>query len=287
MSNIKSLDDLNGGGSDDEKGKYNEYYAGGEKSGQVVRGAPVDDDDDEDEGDRDKVTSLFNKAKKIGHARQGTADDLPSSSKFRGSGKKLDGSAPEGEEGDRNNVVKFYKNNIFTVNDGPPRSIEDPANMEFINSVSRGECPRELDPGLTDASVTVNLLRVEEDYEMPKYVAFAGSGRTLGGSSSSGAGPSSSSQQPPAAEDTGEWAGVDESQPTTSLQLRLYDGSRMVARFNNSHTIADVGRFIRASRPDMTAQYQLTTGFPAAPVADESLTLEAAGLLNAVIIQKK
>ena len=31
MSNIKSLDDLNGGGSDDEKGKYNEYYAGGEK----------------------------------------------------------------------------------------------------------------------------------------------------------------------------------------------------------------------------------------------------------------
>ena len=52
------------------------------------------DDDDEDEGDRDKVQSLFNKAKKIG-ARQGTPDDLPSPSKFRGSGKKLDGSAPE------------------------------------------------------------------------------------------------------------------------------------------------------------------------------------------------
>jgi UBX domain-containing protein 1 len=72
------------------------------------------------------------------------------------------------EGGPKNHVVKFYKNNIFTVDDGPPRSIEDPANMEFINSVSKGECPRELDPGPTDTPVTVNLLRVEEEYEMPK-----------------------------------------------------------------------------------------------------------------------
>jgi UBX domain-containing protein 1 len=61
----------------------------------------------------------------------------------------------------------------------------------------------------------------------------------------------------------------------------------MVARFNHSHTGADIRRFIRASRPDMSTQYQLTTGFPAAPIADESISLEAAGLLNAVIIQKK
>ena len=71
-------------------------------------------------------------------------------------------------EDEKNHVVKFYKNKIFTVDDGPPRSIEDAANMEFINSVARGECPRELDQGLTDGPVTVNLLRVEEEYEMPK-----------------------------------------------------------------------------------------------------------------------
>eukprot|EP00879_Flechtneria_rotunda_P024395 GHRR01025858.1.p1 GENE.GHRR01025858.1~~GHRR01025858.1.p1 ORF type:complete len:205 (+),score=79.73 GHRR01025858.1:322-936(+) len=187
--------------------------------------------------------------------------------------------------GPRNHVVKFYRNNIFTVDDGPPRHMDDPANLDFIHSVSKGECPRELDPGTSDTPITVNMLRAEEDFIMPKYVAFAGTGRTLGASSSSGASSSQAgtSSAPPA----GEWEGVDESKPTTSIQLRLYDGSRMVARMNAAHTIADIRRFIRASRPDMTGGYQLLSGFPPAPVGDESQTLEAAGLLNAVISQRK
>lgn len=40
-------------------------------------------------------------------------------------------------------------------------------------------------------------------------------------------------------------------------------------------------------RPDITYPYQLMAGFPSAPISDEDATLEAAGLLNAVIIQKK
>ena len=31
-------------------------------------------------------------------------------------------------------------------------------------------------------------------------------------------------------------------QPTTSIQLRLMDGSRMVAKFNLTHTVADIRR---------------------------------------------
>lgn len=68
----------------------------------------------------------------------------------------------------RNHVVKFYRNNIFTVDDGPPRHMDDPDNLDFINSVSKGECPSELDPGDSTTPVTVNLLRAEEDYEQPK-----------------------------------------------------------------------------------------------------------------------
>lgn len=67
-----------------------------------------------------------------------------------------------------NHVVKFYRNNIFTVDDGPARHMDDPANLDFINSVSKGECPKELDPGSSSADVTVNLLRVEEEYVLPK-----------------------------------------------------------------------------------------------------------------------
>lgn len=119
----------------------------------------------------------------------------------------------------------------------------------------------------------------------PRYTAFQGTGRTLGATAVSSAG--SSSQPGGSSAPQGEWEGVNESQPTTSLQLRLHDGSRMVAQFNNSHIVADIRRFIRASRPDITGHYQLMTGFPSAPITDESQTLEAAGLLNAVIIQRK
>lgn len=34
--------------------------------------------------------------------------------------------------------------------------------------------------------------------------------------------------------------------PTTSLQIRLVDGTRLVATFNQSHTIGDVRRYIIA-----------------------------------------
>eukprot|EP00878_Enallax_costatus_P001620 GHUV01001771.1.p1 GENE.GHUV01001771.1~~GHUV01001771.1.p1 ORF type:complete len:283 (+),score=97.43 GHUV01001771.1:128-976(+) len=282
MANIKGLSDINGEGSDDENRKHNDYYAGGEKSGQLIRGAPEEDSDDED-----RVGSIFQKAKAVG-AKQGTVDDLPEESKFRGQSRTLaggQGAAAQGGGQPLNHVVKFYRNHIFTVDDGPPRTMDDPANVDFINSVSKGECPQELDPGNSSAEVTVNMLRVEEDYEVPKYVAFAGSGRTLG--SSSAAGASSSAAAGSSTADRGEWKGVDESQPTTSIQLRLSDGSRMVARMNTTHTVADIRRFIRAARPDMTGGYQLLTGFPPAPIADESHTLEAAGLLNAVINQRK
>ena len=65
-------------------------------------------------------------------------------------------------------------------------------------------------------------------------------------------GPGSSTSQPSTAASQvsydAQWEGVDESKPTTSLQLRLADGSRMVARFNHSQTVAHIRRFIAASR---------------------------------------
>jgi len=176
---------------------------------------------------------------------------------------------------------------IFTVNDGEPRSISDPSNKEFVASLARGECPRELEV-VEGQPVNVNLIRKEVDYtppEKPKYVAFAGHGQTL----SSGA---SSSQQPPqpsgpsGIKPGGEWEGPDESKPVTSIQVRLHDGSRMVARFNYSHTVRDIRRFIAASRPDFPVSYSLMTAFPSRPLSDDSETIEAAGLVNAVIIQK-
>lgn len=283
MSNIKGFSDLADDGDDRDR-KHNDYYAGGEKSGQLLRGAPDEDEDDDNDGDR--VSSLFAKARQHG-AVQGSNDDLegPSSS-FRGVGRTLAGGTAEASQtGPRTHVITFYRNNVFTVDDGPARRVDDPVNFPFIESISRGECPQELETGSTNQPVTVNLMRKEEDYQpddKPRVAAFTGTGRTLAGSSYA-----APVQQRSAVEDTGTWTGVDESLPSTSIQFRLSDGSRMVARFNTQHKVSDIRRFIRTARPDLMTSYSLFSGFPSKAIEDESATLEAAGLLNAVIILRQ
>lgn len=79
---------------------------------------------------------------------------------------------------------------------------------------------------------------------------------------------------------------VDESQPFTSLQLRLLDGTRLVARFNHSHTVGDIRRFLERARPGATSSYHLVTSFPPRTLGDLDQTIEQAGLMNAVVMQK-
>ncbi len=53
-----------------------------------------------------------------------------------------------------------------------------------MESITKGECPAELDPGARSQQVSVNLVRSEKPYEAPpklKYKAFSGSGQTLAG----------------------------------------------------------------------------------------------------------
>ncbi|KAJ1649971.1 NSFL1 cofactor p47, partial [Dispira simplex] len=69
--------------------------------------------------------------------------------------------------------------------------------------------------------------------------------------------------------------------------IRLADGSRVVAKLNHTHTIADLRRFVLAQRPaDATRPFILQTNFPTKILADESQTLQESNLLNAVVVQK-
>ena len=205
-------------------------------------------------------------------------------------------------------TITFYRNG-FTVNDSNElRRMEDPANAGFLQSIAKGECPRELetlhigDEGGANAAlqrmrpVHVNLVRSMEDFvprEAPRYVAFGGTGRTLGSSSDTGNGTGANASSSAAAS-TGGGSGaaasvtpdVDETQPTTSLQIRLADGTRMVARFNHTHTVGDIRNFIIRSRPGAKANFAITTSFPPTPLEDDDKTIAEAGLLNSVVQQK-
>lgn len=283
---IRGLGDLANSTEENEDSDYNDYYTGGEKSGMVVRGAPKDKKSD--------VEDIFEGARRSG-ARDGRPEDLAQnvSKMFSGRARTLGGAEASSSEVSRDApdaprtfTITFYANGIFTINDGEPRSMTDPANMPFMQSIMRGECPAELDPGTSDVPIHVNLVRSHEEYaepEKPKYKAFSGSGRRLVDDSAppSQAAAAAASEGLPAT-----WEGANPSLPRTTIQLRLADGSRMLAEFNLTQTVGDIRKFIHAARPGGPIAYHLATAFPSANLQDDSATIEGAGLANSVVIQK-
>ncbi|XP_076934633.1 plant UBX domain-containing protein 4-like [Bidens hawaiensis] len=283
---IRTFADLNRPGDDsgsDSDGPQ-EYYTGGQKSGMLVQ----------DPTKRNDVEALFNQLRQAG-AEEGTPDQFqPSSSSrsFSGRGRLLSGdstSPPPQQvqpQSQPSNVTITFWTNGFTVNDGPLRSMDDPQNASFLESLRKGDYPEELTPPPGRAPGQVSVVRKLEDYPVQKHrkAAFAGVGRTLGSSSTSEAVtplPVTAAPTPSAG------LVVDDTLPSTSIRLRLADGTRMVSRFNNHHTINNIRSFIDASRPGGYGAYQLLTmGFPTKQLNDLNQTIEEAGLANSVVIQK-
>ncbi|XP_073055988.1 plant UBX domain-containing protein 4-like [Primulina eburnea] len=284
---IRTLSDLNRSSahdSDSDSDDPQEYYTGGEKSGMLVQDPSKGHD----------VDSIFDQVRQVG-AVPGSLENLqPSSSSrsFTGTGRSLSGetvqTGPQQPESIVHNIV-FWRNG-FTVNDGPLRRLNDPENAPFLESIRKSECPKELEPADRRSSVHVNLIRREEnrpEIEAPR-ISFQGVGRTLGSNSATEPVPETTG---PAtlhgAPSPSQGLVVDRSQPSTAIQLRLADGTRMIARFNHHHTIADIRSFIDASTTRGSRTYQLqSVGFPPKILSDHSQTIEQAGLLNSVVIQK-
>lgn len=270
MSRIVGLGDYGssgagggGGGHDRRPGDPNEYYVGGAGrnggSGQSVVGPG---------GRRGAggVEGIFNAAQSSspGNEHQGPAGHV---------------------------TITFYRNG-FVIDDGKLRSVDDPESQAFIEEMNKGYCPKELQMnGMVPMIHPVD--KRGEDYSPPPppaYVAFSGGGQTLGASSSSSSSSSYSGSSggtdlftpdpSNAAEPT-----VDAAQPTTRIQIRTASGSRIVGKFNRTHTIEDLQRFIDAKAP-VSGQYKLMEGRPPKPILGSKKTLADAGLLNVAISQQ-
>ncbi|KAJ6832332.1 plant UBX domain-containing protein 4-like [Iris pallida] len=289
---IRTLSDLKSEpGSDSDSDEPQEYYTGGEKSGMLVQ--------DPSRGVHD-VDSIFDHARQMG-AMQGPFEQQPSSSSrnFTGTGRLLSGGTVPAAPQQAENVVHniYFWSNGFTVNDGPLRRFDDPENAPFLESIRKSECPKELEPEDRRTAVHVNLIRREENCPEPvkRLNPFQGVGRTLG---SGGSSTDSLVPEPAVAvassTTSSSAAGplvVDDSLPTTSIQLRLADGTRTVARFNTHHTVGDIRVFIdnhTSLRHGGAARaYTLqTVGFPPKQLTDVTQSIEQAGLANSVVIQK-
>lgn len=185
-------------------------------------------------------------------------------------------------------LLKLWRNG-FSLDDGELRSYSDPVNAEFLESVKRGEIPVELQRLVHGGQVNLDMEdHQEQEYVRPRlrFKAFSGEGQKLGSLTPEIVSTPSSPEEEEKSFLDAVFL-VDDSMPTTKIQIRLADGSRLIQRFNQTHRILDIRNFIIQARPSFaTTDFVLLTTFPHKELTDESLTLEEADILNTVILQQ-
>jgi UBX domain-containing protein 1 len=129
------------------------------------------------------------------------------------------------------------------------RSYEDPANKEFLSSIQRGEPPKELIKQANGGEVHLDMQdHRDEDFVPPKNTkpVLYNDGYKLGGDTASAVPTTTSSSDDKAKneENAKKNLNVDTTKPTTQIQVRLTDGSRLIIKANQTHTVSDLRKYI-------------------------------------------
>ncbi|XP_072767621.1 NSFL1 cofactor p47 isoform X1 [Anoplolepis gracilipes] len=279
--------------SDEEEGQA--FYAGGsEHSGQQVLGPG--------KKKKDIISDMFKSCQE-----QSIAADPPKMggqqrpNTFSGTGYKLGQTSSDSEVVMGANVdpqssnglitLKLWKDG-FTINDSEIRSYEEPDNRDFLAAIRRGEIPAEIRQQVQGAEVRLDMEDHRHEIYVPsktKVKAFSGKGHMLGSPSPATVGmtvPTDPADQAANETQAKKELNVDTSKPTTTLQIRLADGSVVKAQFNLSHTVADLRRYIITMRPQYALRdFGLLTVYPTKELAEDK-TIEEAGLQNSAIMQR-
>jgi len=283
--------------SSEEEGQA--FYAGGStSSGQQILGPGKKKDKK-----NDIVGDMFKAARDAGAEQVESGSGVPGGSKaksFLGSGFRLgtDSTASQpvagaaAEVAPRHFVLKMWQDG-FSVDDGDIRPYQDPENREFLQSVMRGAIPPELVKEAKGGEVHVDMEDHRNDqFEKPKSKPkpFQGKGNVLGSIAPSvtEAPVAAANADPKAAEEAAAKAfKVDSNQPTTSVQVRLADGSRLIVKLNHTHTVGHLRSYITMARSQYAGvSFALMTTFPNKELTDDSQSLAAAGLLGAAVLQR-
>ncbi|KAL1503999.1 hypothetical protein AB1Y20_010414 [Prymnesium parvum] len=271
MANVRGLKDVKEE-NDDEKRQA--YYAGGQGQNGGGSGQEILDPREFMERARNEMG-----AQSIDEWK--AQQPHGSGSSFAGAGHTLSGERVAGASTPQQpteHTITFWQNG-FTVDDGPLRTREDPESDAFLAAVNRGQMPAELMGPDGQAEGDVHIIdRSAEPYKPPpvKLKPFSGEGRSM---RDAGEGTSSSAPTDPVE------LVVDESAPTTTLQVRLADGSRKVVKANKSHTVLQLQQHIATFTPGIG--FSLRAGFPPKKLTDFEKTLGEAGLLNEAVTQCK
>mmetsp|Transcript_14063 Transcript_14063/g.17722 ORF Transcript_14063/g.17722 Transcript_14063/m.17722 type:complete len:173 (+) Transcript_14063:123-641(+) len=165
----------------------------------------------------------------------------------------------------------------FTVDNGPYRRLNDPANAEFLTALARGRTPRELEEE-SGEDIQVGLVdKRNEDYSEAErgFQSFSGAGEALGGN-----------QESEGVIDPGT-AGDGEETGNCSVCVRLLNGKRLIVKIDKEKTVKVLAGRINASGMAGSEPYVLVAGFPPKPIKDLNQNIQDAGLVGANVTQKR
>ncbi|XP_002032749.2 NSFL1 cofactor p47 [Drosophila sechellia] len=287
--------------SDDDQQAF--YAGGSDRSGQQVLGPP------KRKNFREQLTDMMRSAQEQNIAEVGPSTSSGSASggsggAVWGQGMRLgmtdnDHTAvgtkkPAATSENKPVVVLKLWSQGFSIDGGELRHYDDPQNKEFLETVMRGEIPQELLEMGRMVNVDVEDHRHEDFKRQPVPQTFKGSGQKLGSPVANlvteaptvpvALSPGEAANQEASARDA---INLNSEAPSTTLQIRLADGSRLAAQFNLSHTVSDIRRFIQTARPQYsTSNFILVSSFPTRELSDDNSTIEKAGLKNAALMQR-
>jgi SEP domain/UBX domain len=167
-------------------------------------------------------------------------------------------------------LFRQYKGG-FTVDDGPYRRLDDPANSEFLMALASGRTP----PELAAADTVVGLIDKRGEEYVETFQSFSGAGASLGNNNNTSETPTGVVFQPSSATAPDTAAASSD----TRIAVRLPNGTRRIVQLNSTtNTVADLAAQLPADGP-----FRLVSGFPPQPLLDASLTIAAAGLKGAQV----
>eukprot|EP01065_Artemidia_motanka_P003043 TRINITY_DN1143_c0_g2_i8.p2 TRINITY_DN1143_c0_g2~~TRINITY_DN1143_c0_g2_i8.p2 ORF type:complete len:322 (+),score=58.54 TRINITY_DN1143_c0_g2_i8:75-968(+) len=280
---IHGLSDTGGGGgADDDRDVY--YAGGGKDSGTAIV----------DGSSGGGMKDLWKNLEAAGAVKKG---DAQASAGFTGAGYRL-GAAHTGATAaapgtarppERSVRIVFWRNG-FSVDEGPLQDPSTDKGKKFVEDISRGVVPTQLQMQLREEYVGKTLPEVEievidktaEMYKKlePSFKAFAGEGRTMGSAApAAAAGPAA-----PAAP-AGPLPHVDPDKESTSICAQMPDGSRLTLTLNLDHTVGHLRSLVGHSQAGLPS-FDLLTTFPRKVLSDDAATIKDAGLKKAVVVVK-
>ncbi|XP_066996283.2 NSFL1 cofactor p47 [Anabrus simplex] len=295
---FSTIADLEGADSSDDEDAQAYYAGGSEHSGQQVLGPPSR------KKKKDIIADILKSAQQVGAEVVDPAKPSSSTTResFSGTGYRLGQSESDtqvvpsalGSRGDSDSsqvTLKLWKEG-FNINDGPLREYDDPENSQFLDSVRQGLIPPELTSNVGNAVVHLNLEDHHHEsftsFRAPKVRPFSGQGHILGRptpafvrtKTEEGEHPQGDVGVAPSFE-------LDDSKPTTTIAIRLPDGSRLNGVFNHTHTVGDIRAFINQTHPEFAqTQYSLQTTIPTQELKDNNVTIVKAELFSSVLIMR-